>query len=377
MKKEKLIGEDLVALQQERGKACVSVVLPTHRLFSDRKVDKFEMEKALEGVSALMDVKLSAPEAKTLKNKLHDLESKIDYDHNLDGVGMYVSDDTAVLTRFPFPVTKKMMVGTDFEIRDLLYKTQVSQPYYVVMLSENHVRLFSGAVDELTEIHGGDFPLDFYDDREYSTPSRGSSTQGNPQMRSFEHDKSTIETVRIRDFYKHADELVGRYMVQDIPVIVAGVEKDLSRYEGVTAFADHIIGKISGNYEHANMADFGRKCREVFEARMKEEIDKLTDEYNDKVGRGLAVSGIQEIWTAVAEGRAHKLIVEKDFKVPGFLTVENENFLKLRPVKAEHLTMPDAVDQIIEMTLDKGGDVYFADNDRLTEYGRMLLVTRY
>lgn len=377
MKKDKLIGEDLVTLQNLRGNSCVSVILPTHRLFSERKVDKFEMEKALEDAVSLMEYKLPEKESKNLKKKLMELEAAIDYDHNLDGVGLYVSGDTAIRTRFPFPVTKKIVVGPDFEIRDLLYKTNLSQPYYVLMLSENQVRLFNGTIEDLTEIHGGDFPVDFYDDHEYATPSRGSSTQGNPQMRSFEHDKSTIETIRFKDFFRHADELLGKYMVQDVPVILAGVEKDLAWFEEVTSFRSHIAGKIHGNYEHANLAEFGRKCRAVMETFINNEVNGLIADFREKVGKGLGVSGVQEIWTAVAEGRGYRLVVEKDFKIPGFISPENEHFLSLRPAKTNHFTMPDAIDEVIEMTLDKGGEVFFTDNGQLGEYGGMILITRY
>lgn len=377
MKKDKLVGEDLVTLQSQRGNVCVTVILPTHRLFSERKVDKFEMEKAIEETVSLMEYKLPEKEARNLRKKLNELEATIDYDHNLDGIGLFVSNDTAIKTRFPFQVTKKIVVGPDFEIRDLLYKTNISQPYNVLKLSENRVSLYSGTIDELNEIHGGDFPDDFYDDREYSTPGRGSSTQGNPQMRSFEHDKSAIETIRFKDFFRHADELLGKYMVQDVPIILAGVEKDLAWYEEITSFRKHIAGRIQGNYEHTNHAEFARKCWAVMEAYLKEEVNRLISDFREKVGSGRGVSGVQEIWTSVSEGKGMKLVVEKDFKLMGFTTAENEQFLTLRPTKTEHVTMPDAIDEIIEMTLDKGGEVFFADNGQLSEFGGMILITRY
>ena len=80
---------------------------------------------------------------------------------------------------------------------------------------------------------------------------------------------------------------------------------------------------------------------------------------------------------SVQIGKGWKLVLEKDYKVPGFLVKGNEQFLMLRPPKEDHITMPDAVDSIIEMVMDKGGQVFFTDRDRLQKYNGIILITRY
>ena len=377
MKKDKLLGEDLLTLQKQDGNICITIILPTHRLFSDRKVDKFEMEKAVENATQLLGYKYSSKDTKPLISSLQEMAKSIDYDHNLDGVGLYVSDQVNMMVKFPFAVKEKIVVDNNFEIRDILYKTNLSQPYYALMLSEKNVRLFEGCLDQLTEIRGKHFPYEFYDDYEYNTPSRGSSNVGNPQMRSFEHDKSTMEAIRLKDYFRNADEYLGDYMVENIPLIISGTDKDISWFESVTAFNKQIVGKISGSYDNTNLSDYGKKCWTSFETYLKSKVDELIDQYSDKVGSGLGVSGIQEIWTAALEGRGLNLIVEKDYKVPGFTIPDNEYFLTLRPPKQKHNTMPDAVDEIIETILEKGGDVIFAENGKLGEFGHMVLITRY
>jgi Bacterial archaeo-eukaryotic release factor family 3 len=377
MKKDKLLGEDLLTLQKQDGNICISIILPTHRLFSDRKVDKFEMEKAVENATQLLGYKYSLKDTKPLISKLQEMAKSIDYDHNLDGVGLYVSDQVSMMVKFPFAVKEKVIVDDNFEIRDILYKTSLSRPYYALMLSEKNVRLFEGCLDQLTEIRGKHFPYEFYDDYEYNTPSRGSSNVGNPQMRSFEHDKSTMEAIRFKDYFRNADEYLGDYMVENVPLIISGTDKDISWFESVTAFNKQIVGKIHGSYDNTNVSDYGKKCWTSFGSFLKSKVDVLIDQYKEKVGSGLAVSGIQEIWTAALEGRGLNLIVEKDYKVPGFTMPDHAYFMTLRPPKEKHNTMPDAVDEIIEAVLEKGGDVIFAENGQLAEFGHMVLITRY
>ncbi|MBK9737572.1 MAG: hypothetical protein IPO92_22490 [Saprospiraceae bacterium] len=353
MKEDKLLGEDLVTLQQQRGNICISVVLPTHRLFPERKVDKHEMEKAVESVGQLLGYKYSSKDTRPLLNTLKEMAKSVDYDHNLDGIGFYISDQVNKMVKFPFHVQEKIIVANDFEIRDLLYKTNLSQPYYVLMLSEKNVRLFEGCLDQLNEIRGKHFPYEFYDDYEYNTPSRGSSNIGNPQMRSFEHDKSTMEAIRFKDFFRNADEYLGDYMLQNTLLVISGTDKDISWFESVTDFNKHVVGKLSGSYDNTNLSEFGKKCWLIFEAYLNTKVDDLIIDFREKIGKGLATSGIQEIWTAVLEGRGLSLIVEKDYKVPGFTIPENKHFVTLRPPKEKHNTMADAVDQIIENVLEK------------------------
>lgn len=377
MKNEVLTGEELLRLQQEKGNDCLTVIVPTHRLFPERKMDKIVMEKAYDNAVLLIESRFGQQSRETIKQKLKNHISKVDFDHNLDGLGIYVSENFDMMVQFPFPVREKIVVNNHFDIRDMLYKTQISQQYYTLMLSEKSIRLFDCYHENFTELKGKHFPLDYYNDWEYSQPGRGSSNAGNAQMRSFEHDKSTIEAKRFQHFFRQADEYLGDYMVENTPLVLTGTDKDIAWFEEVTAFSKQIVGKLPGNFDHYALADLGKKCWPVFKSYLDHKIQLLIDEYREKIGQGLAVTGIQDIWTAVLEGKGRLLLVEKDFRMPGFTVPENAYFLTLRPPKGKHETIPDAVDEIMETMLEKGGDVIFTENGQLAEYNGMALITRY
>lgn len=377
MKNEVLIGEDLLLLQQEKGNNCLTVIIPTHRLFPERKTDKIVVEKAYDNAVLLIESHFGQKNSEAIKQKLKGQISRINYDHNLDGLGIYISDNVEMMVQFPFPVTEKIVVNNHFDIRDMLYKTQISRHYYTLMLSEKSIRLFDCYHESYREIKGKHFPLDYYDDWEYNQPGRRSSNAGNMQMRSFEHDKSTIEAKRFQDFFRQADEYLGDYMVENTPLVITGTDKDIAWFEEVTAFSKQIAGKLPGNFDHYSIADLGKKCWPVFKAYLDHKVQVLIDDYREKIGQGLAVTGIQDIWTAVLEGKGRFLLVEKDFRMPGFTVPENEYFLTLRPPKGKHETIADAVDEIMETMLEKGGDVIFTENGQLAEYGGMALISRY
>jgi hypothetical protein len=374
---EKLAGEDLVTLIKERGNICISVIVPTHRLSSERQVDKFEVEKLVSHAKLMLQNKYPESESKSLIAALDAAVQTVDYNHNEEGLGIFISKNVQQVLRFPFPVQEKVMVGDNFEIRDVVYMTRHKVPYYALMLSEKRIRLFYGQDNGLTEIKGDSFPFEYREKYEYNTPSRGSSSALNSQMRSFEHDKSTLEQVRIRDFFRVADDFLADYLVPGSLLVLMGAEKSLSLFEQATDHKKYIIAKIQGNYEHHSVADLQRMVYEsIGNYKRKEWADAVTS-FRERVGEGLGVTGIQDIWTVVQEGRGRTLLVEKDFKMPGFVEHNNGHFLALRPTGGSHETMPDAVDELIEKVLTTGGEVIFTDNDALADYNGMALITRY
>jgi hypothetical protein len=76
------------------------------------------------------------------------------------------------------------------------------------------------------------------------------------------------------------------------------------------------------------------------------------------------------------EGRGDTLLVEQDFHYPA--TVD-ETGLILTP--AEDAAAPgvidDAVDEVIEDVMMKGGSVVFVDNGALAQHQRIALILRY
>lgn len=104
---------------------------------------------------------------------------------------------------------------------------------------------------------------------------------------------------------------------------------------------------------------------------------QLIVEFKEKIGEGRGVMGIREIWKAAKEGNALQLMVEKDFSLPGFLTERNEYNLHLQSIIMPHQVLADAVDDLMEIVLEKKGHVVLLENDALVDYQRIALITRY
>jgi hypothetical protein len=375
MNTEYIIHNQLQSLQKSKGTVCVSIILPTHRLSPERRVDNLKLKNSITAAKQLLQYKYTVSNIQILMEAIDEIYDTIDFSHNSDGLGIYISSDIKLAVQFPFPVEEKVMVGDSFEIRDLLYKDNFSVPYLVILLSKNQIRLFKGLLDELEEIIDESFPLSYEEEYEYNPPSRGTPFTGHTTVRNFEKEKSSLQEIRFQQFCHKADKLLNQY-VTTLPIILLGVEKDIAWFQKVSAHSTNLVLTIDGNYDYLNQKQLTDIIWPVMFEHLQHQRALLIKELDEKLGGHLVVSGIQNVWQATKEGKAFKLLVEKDFRKSGFITDDGYQFHE-RPTSKPYKIVTDAVDDIMEMVLKMGGQVFFTDNQLLKDYQQIALITRY
>ena len=70
--------------------------------------------------------------------------------------------------------------------------------------------------------------------------------------------------------------------------------------------------------------------------------------------------GMENVWKAATEGRAFKMLVEKEYNRSAFITQE-----------------VDTVNEIMSTVLEKDGRVLIVEKDTLKDFKRIALLTRY
>jgi hypothetical protein len=134
---------------------------------------------------------------------------------------------------------------------------------------------------------------------------------------------------------------------------------------------------------HGNYTDSGHNDLEArVWKRVKEIVDdkkqRSVKEYEEKTGTGMAKEGLQSVWRATQEGRAHKLLVEKDYRCAGFADESDPAKLHLRYADNPNaIVLTDAVEALISAVIDKNGSVHFVENGALQQHQHIALITRY
>lgn len=356
---------------KEKGNTCVSIIMPTHRLGQDRQGDHKEVQKAVLAAKQLIP-----GEQKKILNGIDELVEQIDFNRNKDAVGIFVSLHFQKLVKFPFPCTKKVSVRESFLLSDLLYLENYSIPYYVLDISKKEIHLFQGIMDHLEEMISNNFPRKIIDDYEYARPSQSSSIAGYSHVKSFEKDKTELQYLRLEKIFREADKGLRNYLItKEIPLVLCGPERDISLYKSVTKFSDNIAASMSDSYRAAAVHNLEDLAWLQVKSFIDNQKSKLIEEFEEKIGAGVAVYGMEEVWDAAQEGKGFKLLVEKDYSRMAFVT-QSGKLTKHHPVE-KHVMVPDVINEIITTVLEKNGKVIVVAKNALTDHKRLALINRY
>ncbi len=353
---------DLKQLQSLKSIPALSILLPTHRTSPDNKQDPIRVKNLVDEATTRLSEEFSNRELEPLLKNLEALVSEIDYPYTLDGLALYVSHDFAKLYYLPFPVPARIVIDKTFATRDLVYGLHRADRYWVLLLSQASTRLLAGTAETLEEVNDENFPM-------LMTGPGGTTTV------PYDADSSYLDD-RHRRFFQQVDSAFTLYDEGDLlPLIVGGVVRQISFFQEVSEHTASIGGTLSGNFDKATLPELTPQIwslvQPIREARRISTLQELEDAVNDQ----RVVSTIGEAWRLAQEGRGKLLVVEKNYHVPAILT-EDGKFELVDQVGGTEV-MDDAVDEIIEIVLAKGGSVEFVDDGALSVHQQIALILRY
>jgi hypothetical protein len=288
--------------------------------------------------------------------------SEINYPHTLDGLALYVSHDFAKLYSLPFTVPARVIIDKTFATRDLVYGLHREQRYWVLLLSQGSTRLLAGTGETLEEVQDKNFPI---------TMTGPGATSPIP----FDADSSYLDD-RHRRFFQLVDSAFSTYTEDEsLPLIVGGVVRQVSFFQEVSQYTPSIAGTFGGNFDKATIAELTPQVWPIVQSvREAQQADAL-QALENAISAQAFVSTVEEAWRLAQEGRGKLLLVEKNYHVPAVLT-ENGG-LKLVEEPGGTEVIDDAVDEVIEAVLAKGGEIAIVDNGALAIHQRIALTLRY
>lgn len=367
---------DIDQLVAEKENPCISIIIPTHRYSSERRQDPKNLEKAASKAKSLLQHS-AWPKEKilSLTSKIDSVLQNIDYIRHQDGLAVFVSPAITKYFLLPFPVTEKILLGKNFELKDLIYYSQFLTPYYLLAVSKKKIRLFRGEGRDIQEVHNDDFPKQYVESYEYSKPSRASSfSQG---LKDYELDKSEMQELRQKNFFKEVDDSMSKYLKKDMPLLVAGVEEELTNFEHVSRHVDKVVGIIHGNFDHDAVHPLAETAWKKINEYIKSQQKNLINQLQEGIGTKLTADGLRDVWKMAKQGNALNLVVERDYHVTAYVDPADDSRIYLGPPAGNYEILSDAVDQLMLMVKEKGGNVVIVENGELANFNHIAMQLRY
>jgi hypothetical protein len=357
---------DVRLLQAFREYPSVSIILPTYRTAPENLKDPIRVKNLVKEAEERLLQEFTWREVDTLLSRLNALAEGIDYQYTTEGLAMYANKDFSRAFSLPFKPAEQVVVDETFATRNLVMALKRTQRYWLLALSDNATRLFEGVRDSLVEITEGGFPM--------TNPGPGAATRlpgGQGINRSaYRDDKS-------RQFFSAVDAAFKDFYIDDeLPLIVAGVDRNLAFFQEVSSHTSAIIGTLGGNYDYSSAHELAQLVWPLVKANRAVQVDEVLKELDAAISARKYASSITEVWHLAQEGRGSTLIVETGFHYPARV---DETGLFLSP--ADDATAPgvidDAVDDVIQVVMAKGGKVVFVDDGVLEKYQHIAMILRY
>jgi hypothetical protein len=358
-----LSRSDLKSFQAHRGYPSVSILAPTHRTAPTNKQDSIRVKNLVRKAIGRLHGEFKKREVAAVVKNLQELVKKVDWEHTLDGLALFVTQEVSLAVDLPFKVKARVQIDESFATRDLVYAFNRSPPYRVLVLGHTTM-LYDAWTTVLEEQRAKPFPM------AHRGPGGASKLPGGQGI-----NRSGVRDDAHRTFFRTVDDEVEVFQkANPLPLVVVGVERNLAFYREVTRQVSAIVGMLAGNHESTPPSKLGKLVWPVFELGATARRTEALVQLDDAVSAQRHASGIDQVWGAVVGRKCRTLLVEKDFKYPADLSHQGDQLLPYTGVGSAALD--DAVDEVIERVMQIDGEVFFYPAGDLESHQRIAAVLR-
>ncbi len=294
----------------------------------------------------------------TVLRPLADLVQEAGSGPATEAIAIFASAATRAVVHLNVLVADRVVVDPTFATRDLVRALHRTPRHVVLTLSQHEARLFEGVADELRPAPGRSFPR--------RAAGVDATQRGERGMRVQER----------RSFYRQVDRALGAYLrVHPAPIVLVGAERELAEFRGLSANLGRLAGCIHGSMVTAPTADLVPRIRLVMAGYLRSREQEALALLEERVGGKRAVTGIASAWLAAQADRPEMLAVEEGYFYPA--RVDGSGELLSPADDVEHPdVIDDAVDELIETVLRRGGWVALVEDGALADYDRVALTLR-
>ncbi|MFF0013910.1 chemotaxis protein [Streptomyces sp. NPDC005374] len=356
----------LSELRRPRAYPAVSVLTPTHRREPDNAQDPVRLRNVVAEAKKQLEADPAVPRERRVdvSRQLDQALAEIDLAHVEDGLVIFAAPGEHQVWSLAREVPERVVLSDTFLTRNLVSAQASERPFWVLSVSADHVTLWNGGVDRVTEHRAGGFPL-----------SRSRENFDAERQERIGDLPSTFRDEGTRHFLRDADTALGRLLHEDPrPLYVTGETAALSALDDVGSATKNAVHVPHGGLAHGTPDAVWHAVRPLVEAEVRKSADAVARELESARGRRAFAAGVDEIWQSAREGRLRLLAVEENYRV----TVRDAGGDHLVPAESGDLdAREDIVDEIVEQCLETGADVRFVPDGALGGADGIAGILRY
>lgn len=353
----------LKELKDIRSENCITIIATTHRTKPDYLNDGLHLKNLIKEAEERLKADTTKRNAQSLIDKLHKLAGEIDHSQNIESLMLFVNDDIAEYTRLPLKVEDRVVIDETFATRDLVRAMHLETHYYILVLSQDKIRLIEAMNDKMVQEVGKPFP---YENTQFFSKNRPANAIASKQ------------TNLMAEYFNQADKMLNDVRKNNpLPVLICGLEENHNEYLKI-ADKKHSFYNVFLNKNKIN--DPVHAIVEESWVLVKDYVTKKNNERKEElrraVGENKFLSDTNEIWKAIGEGKIQTLFIEQGLFQPAVMKDGEIEYVSDEE-RNNTGVIDDIYDEMIEANMDFGGDVVFLPKGELSKFNGFGAVTRY
>jgi Bacterial archaeo-eukaryotic release factor family 3 len=297
-----LSRDELRYLVQIRRHPCLSIFLPTHRAGRETEEDRIRLKTLLRDAESLLAT-LGVPKRKSrevLAPARPLAEEREFWRWQSDGLALFLAPGYFRYFRVPLPLQDFMAAADRFDITPLLPLWTLEDRFHLLALSRNRVRLFEGTRFAVNEMDTHSIPKSFNEAIESQVD------QSHREQHTARPGLPTDLLVYFRSIDRGLRCLLN---AQRIPLVLAGVDEELSFYRQINTYEGLLPAGIVGDPDRLSASELHAKAWEIVQAHYDEARKMAIRQYTERADPGTNSSKLAEILPAARHGRVYCLYV--------------------------------------------------------------------
>jgi hypothetical protein len=344
------------------------------------------LKRAIESVEQILSGRqVDASKQTQLLEPLYEFEASEQSSEREPGSGFVIFRSPRTFQHFYVskPLDEMVAVGDHFYILPLIPIVNSGKVFYILALSQKHIRLLRCTPDSteeaplpnrvprtLEDAIQTDQPDHMLDNRSFAGPSVG-SMKGVMFGTGSDHE---AKDEYLLHFYKQVDQGLNELLKnEDAPVVLAGVEYELSLYRRVSSYRRLAPEGVHGAPDGLKGGELRRRAEELVQASFEAPLEQALRAY-EKLGPEQRSSDWKEVVKAAYQGRVAHLFLAEGAKEFGAFDNETQTVQQHNPPGPGD---EDLVNAAAVETLLHGGLVDILPPEKAPDGARVAALLRY
>jgi hypothetical protein len=356
---------------------CVSILLPVEAPQNER-VDRVRLKQALEKIEPmLLEKGMEKGEARKLMESLKATTDATAFTGK--ALALYGAPEVCEVFHIPITTAEHVAIGDHFNIKPLISLLTADQPFYVLALSQKHIRLLRCTAHTSEEVElPASIPTSLRDDSQSEKPDhvQDNRSSGGPSVGAMKGVSFTTNTDSekheeyLQHFFKHVSDGVSSLLKDELPpLVIAGVDYETAAFRRVSAYPRLVEETVHGAPDSLKGGELHKRALEAMGSYAALPLKTALSRYSQMEGGERASSTVKEIVKAAFEGRVLDLILAEGAEYLG-------SFHEAKQTVKAH-GEEDLLNVAALQTILHAGNVFVVPSSQVPHGARTVAVFRY